>query len=116
MQQVELEQFLNGLKGSERSYPFGPEALVYKVKHKMFALVGLHENRASVSLKCLPADAEMLCSEFQCIVPGYHLNKKHWITISLTDELPDEMLVALVEGSYKLIVSKLTKADKKQLG
>ncbi len=115
MKKGKLEKYLSGLKGSEGVYPFGPDALVFKVMGKMFALVSQKEKIPRVTLKCSPADGEMLVSQYDSVVPGYYMNKKHWITISLTGELPDEMLTDLANGSYELVVSKLTKAERNKL-
>ncbi|GMR16214.1 MAG: hypothetical protein BMS9Abin31_0528 [Gammaproteobacteria bacterium] len=82
---------------------------------KMFALVSQKEQTPRVTLKCSPADAEALVSEFESIIPGYYMNKKHWITISLADDAPDEMITDLANGSCILVVNKLTKADRKKL-
>ena len=109
------EKYLSTLKASQGSYPFGPEALVFKVMNKMFALVSKQEAVPRVTLKCDPVDAEVLTGQFKSVVPGYHMNKKHWITISLTGELDDEMLKGLIDDSYELVVSKLSKADKNKL-
>ena len=111
----DIEKSLSKLKGSEKSYPFGPEALVFKVMGKMFALVSQKEDIPRITLKCAPADAEILVSQYESIIPGYYMNKKHWITLSLTDELSEEMLIDLINNSYKLVVSKLTKTNKKTL-
>ena len=115
MQARKLEKYLSKLKGSEGSFPFGPEALVFKVMGKMFALVSQQEEVPRVTLKCDPVDAEILTGQFNSVVPGYHMNKKHWITISLTDELSTNMLTDLIDDSYELVVSKLSKADKSKL-
>lgn len=115
MNKSKLEKYLSGLNGSEGSYPFGPDALVFKVMGKMFALVSQNEKIPRVTLKCDPADAEVLVSQFDSIIPGYYMNKKHWITISLADEVTDEMITDLANGSYKLVVNKLTKADRATL-
>ena len=115
MNKKNLEEYLGKLKGAEGSLPFGPEALVFKVMRKMFALVSQNEDIPRVTLKCLPADGEILVSQYDSVVPGYYMNKKHWITITLSGELPEEMVIDLVNGSYELVVSKLTKADKKKL-
>jgi predicted DNA-binding protein (MmcQ/YjbR family) len=112
MKKQTIEKILSKLKGSEGSYPFGPEALVFKVMGKMFALVSQKEDIPRITLKCAPADAEILVSQYESIIPGYYMNKKHWITISLTGELSEEMLVDLINHSYHLVVSKLTKSDK----
>ena len=111
MNKESVEKHLSSFKGSESSYPFGPEALVYKVMGKMFALVSQGEETPRVTLKCIPEDGALLVDQFKAVVPGYYMNKKHWITISLTGELPEEMLIDLADESYKLVVSKLTKKD-----
>ena len=110
-----LEQYLSKCNGTESSYPFGPEALVYKVMGKMFALVSKGEEIPRVTLKCNPDDGALLIGQFDSVIPGYHMNKKHWITISLTGELPEEMLKDLADDSYNLIVAKLTKKAKENL-
>lgn len=115
MDKDKIEEYLSGLKGGESSYPFGPEALVYKVMGKMYALVSQLEEPPRVTLKINPADGEVLVSQYDSVSPGYHMNKKHWITISLNGELPEEILFDLADSSYDLVVSKLTKADKKKL-
>jgi predicted DNA-binding protein (MmcQ/YjbR family) len=115
MSTAAVEKYLASLKGSECSYPFGPEVMVFKVMGKMFALLAEHENVPRVTLKCVPEDGAMLVSQFESVIPGYHMSKKHWITISLTGELPLEMLYGLVNDSYKLVVNKLTKIDKLHL-
>lgn len=115
MERQAIEAYLDGLKGSESSYPFGPEALVYKVMGKMFALVSQEDTPERVTFKCHPEDAALLVGQYQSVVPGYHMNKKHWITISLTGELSSDMLATLADDSYDLIVSKLTKKDKARL-
>ena len=115
MDKREIESYLSGLKGGESSYPFGPEALVFKVMGKMYALVSQKEAPPRVTLKVDPVDGEILTSQYDSVSPGYYMNKRHWITISLTDELPPEMIKALAEKSYDLVVSKLTKKDREKL-
>jgi predicted DNA-binding protein (MmcQ/YjbR family) len=120
MERLSLEQYLQQLIGSEGSFPFGPDALVYKIMGKMFALVGKSkrtedEGVLTVSLKCDPVDAQMLVSQFDAVIPGYHLNKKHWITLSLNQDVEDSMVKELIDASYQLVVSKLTKRERLQL-
>jgi len=115
MNKKQLENHLSTFKGSESSFPFGPEALVYKVMGKMFALVSQGEKISRVTLKCTPEDGAMLVGQFESIVPGYYMNKKHWITISLSGELCEDMLRNLASESYNLVVRKLTKKDQKTL-
>ena len=115
MNKDKLEKYLLNFKGSESSYPFGPEALVYKVMGKMFALVSQGEAIPRATLKCDPEDGAVLVGQFESVVPGYYMNKKHWVTIFLTGELPEDMLSELANESYNLVVSKLTKKDKNAL-
>ena len=115
MKKNKLEKYLSKLKASDASYPFGPDALVFKVMGKMFALVSQKEKVPRLTIKCTPADAEVLVSEFDSITPGYYMNKKHWITISLTEDVPDEMIIDLASRSYMLVVDKLTKIDRSKL-
>jgi len=115
MKKESLEKHLCSLTGAQECYPFGPEPMVFKVMNKMFAYVSLKEGVPVVTLKCVPLDGEILAEQFQSISPGYHMNKKHWITVSLTDEIPDDMLIDLADKSYELVVSKLTKSNRAKL-
>ena len=110
-----LEKYLSKFRGAESSYPFGPEALVYKIKGKMFALIAHDEETPRVTLKCSPANCEILVSQFKSIVPGYYMNKKHWITITFSNEVPEELIKDLANESYSLVVSKLPKKDRIEL-
>jgi predicted DNA-binding protein (MmcQ/YjbR family) len=111
----EIETYLSRLQGAESSYPFGPEVLVFKVMNKMFALVSQLEEPARVTLKCQPADAEILVAHYESIVPGYHMNKRHWITITLSEELPDQLLNDLTNGSYRLVIAGLPRKQREKL-
>ncbi len=115
MTKQKLEQHLSNYQGAEGRYPFGPDALVFKVMGKMFALVSQNEEPPRVTLKCAPSDGEVLVGQFESVVPGYYMNKRHWITISLTGELPEDMITDLAAKSYKLVVSKLTRAQREEL-
>lgn len=115
MERAVLENHLSALKGATRTYPFGPDPLVFKVMNKMFAYVSEDKGFPLVTVKCVPFDGEILVEQFKAITPGYHMNKRHWITISLTDEIPDNMLIDLVNKSYELVVKKLTKKDRAKL-
>lgn len=115
MNKEELEQHIATYRGSEGSYPFGPEALVFKVMGKMFALVSQGEDIPRITVKCDPSDGAMLVGQYSSVVPGYYMNKKHWITISLTGELDEARIKKLLHESYDLVVCKLTKKDKAML-
>jgi predicted DNA-binding protein (MmcQ/YjbR family) len=95
--------------------PFGPGALVYKVRGKMFALVA-PENPPSVSLKCNPVLATMLRDTYPAVTPGYHLNKQHWNTVKVDGSVPETELLEWITHSYDLVVKGLPKRDRQELG
>nr|WP_202122039.1 MmcQ/YjbR family DNA-binding protein [Streptomyces sp. BA2] len=96
-------------------FPFGPEASVFKVAGKMFALSSLDATPLSVNLKCDPDMAVQLRAAHPEIVPGWHMNKRHWNTVTVDAELPDAMVRELVEDSYDLVVAGLPKAVRLRL-
>jgi predicted DNA-binding protein (MmcQ/YjbR family) len=92
--------------GAEQTFPFGEVTSVFKVAGRIFALSPLRATPLTVSVKCEPELAERLRDTYPAIEPGYHLNKLHWITITLDGSLPDEMIRDLVEDSYDLVAPK----------
>jgi predicted DNA-binding protein (MmcQ/YjbR family) len=104
-----------GFAGAEETFPFSPGTSVFKVAGKMFALSRLTGDPLSVSLKCEPLLAEELRAAHPAIIPGYHLNKRHWNTVRIDGSLPDRMIADLVEDSYDLVVSKLPRARRQAL-
>ena len=105
-----------GHEGAIEDFPFGPEHSVFKVEGKMFALSALDRTPLEVSVKCEPELALALRDSYPAIRPGYHLNKRHWNTITLDGSLPDELVRDLIEDSYDLVVSALPKRVREQLG
>lgn len=110
-----IEQRLLTYKGAFLDYPFGPEAAVFKVMNKMFALVAWQEEPLTISLKCDPEDALQFRAMFAAVIPGYHLNKRHWNTVTLDGSVPDEILGDMIDASYTLVVKGLRKADRDNL-
>ncbi|GLR20130.1 MmcQ/YjbR family DNA-binding protein [Portibacter lacus] len=102
-------------KGITEETPFGPDTLVYKVMTKMFALTSLNEAEFRCNLKCDPDYALELRNEYSDIIPGWHMSKKHWNTVYCERELDDKLIKKLIDHSYELVVSKLTKSQKAQL-
>ena len=102
--------------GAEETFPFGPQTSVFKVAGKVFALSRLDESPLRVSLKCEPGLAEQLRQAHRAVSPGYHLNKRHWNTVIVDGSLPDAMIGDMVEDSYDLIVSRLSRARRRALG
>ena len=111
-----LRRLCLGFAGAEETFPFSPGTSVFKVAGKMFALSRLSGDPLSISLKCEPLLAEELRAAHPAIVPGYHLNKRHWNTVRIDGSLPDRMIADLVEDSYDLVVSKLPRARRRALG
>jgi predicted DNA-binding protein (MmcQ/YjbR family) len=102
--------------GAEETFPFGRETSVFKVEGKMFALSQLSADELKISLKCEPALAEQLRETHAEVTPGYHLNKRHWNTVTLEGSLPERMIKDMIEDSYDLVVSKLSEARRRALG
>jgi predicted DNA-binding protein (MmcQ/YjbR family) len=111
----ELRAHCLSFRGTEETFPFGPETSVFKVASKIFALSQLAEAPLRVSLKCEPALAEQLRQAHAAVTPGYHLNKRHWNTVTIDDSLPVEMIGDMVEDSYDLVVSQLPKVRQRAL-
>jgi predicted DNA-binding protein (MmcQ/YjbR family) len=102
--------------GAVEEFPFGPEHSVFKVSGKMFALSALERDPLEVSVKCDPELAVALRGSYDAIRPGYHLNKRHWNTITVDGRLEDRLVRDLVEDSYDLVVSALPARVREQLG
>ena len=116
MNPAELRDYCLLLTGAEETFPFGPRTSVFKVAEKMFALSQLEAESLRVSVKCEPALAEALRATHAAVIPGYHLNKKHWNTVILDGSLPDETIRDMIEDSYDIVVSKLPQAKRRALG
>jgi predicted DNA-binding protein (MmcQ/YjbR family) len=102
--------------GAIEDFPFGPEHSVFKVGGKIFAISALEREPLEVSVKCEPELAVALRDSYPAIRPGYHLNKRHWNTVTLDGSLPDQIVRDLVEDSYDLIASALPKRLREELG
>lgn len=86
--------------------PFGPEILVFKVEGKIFLLLPLDSIPLSINVKCNPEKAIELREKYECVQPGYHMNKKHWNTIILEDYLSQSEIFEWINDSYNLVVKK----------
>ena len=112
---AELRDWCLAQGGAVEDFPFGPDHSVFKVGGKMFALTALQRVPLEVSVKCEPELAVQLRSSYPAIRPGWHLNKRHWNTITLDGSLPDRLLRDLIEDSYDLVVSGLPRRTREQL-
>jgi predicted DNA-binding protein (MmcQ/YjbR family) len=99
----ELRALCLSLPGAFEDFPFRPDVSVFKVGGKMFALSALADEPLKVSVKCDPALGEQLRGTYSAITPGYHLDKRHWLTVTIDGSVPDELIVDLVEGSHELV-------------
>ncbi|MFF8836825.1 MmcQ/YjbR family DNA-binding protein [Streptomyces sp. NPDC015130] len=110
----ELRTLCLDFNDASEEFPFGPDTSVFKVAGKMFALSWLDGDPLKINLKCDPDEAVRLRAEHPAVAPGYHMNKRHWNTVTV-GELPDRMVRELVEDSYDLVVAGLPKAVRLRL-
>ncbi len=111
----ELRNYCLAKKGTEETFPFDSETLVFKVMGKMFALIPLERVPPQCNLKCNPERAIELREEYDGVItPGYHMSKKHWNTLFL-ENLPPNFIMELVDHSYNLVVAGLTKKLQEEL-
>lgn len=112
---MNIEQFREyclSKKGVTESLPFDDNTLVFKVLNKMFALTSLVSEEFKVNLKCDPEKAIELREQYENIIAGYHMSKKHWNTIIVDQRITNKLFIELVNHSYDLVVAKMTKKDK----
>ncbi len=110
-----LRAYLLRKPGANEEFPFGPEAMVFKVMRKMFALIAWTEEPLRITLKCDPDLALSLREIYEAVQPGYYMNKKHWNTVTLDNSIADEEVLAMTDDSYCMVVGKLRKADRQKL-
>ena len=101
-----VEDYILEMPNSVREYPFGEGVAVYKASDKMFALISEGKDPVQISLKCDPLLAQTLRERYESVMPGYHLNKKHWNTIVLTGQMPWQEVKDLIRHSYQLVTDK----------
>lgn len=111
----ELRDYILSKPHGTEDMPFGPDVLVFRVGGKMFALTGLDQNPPEVNLKCNPELALELREEHHWILPGYHMNKKHWNTLVLYDTVPVRLVKELIDHSYELVLASLSKKERLEL-
>ena len=109
MNLTELRFYLLAKKGTTEEMPFGPDNWVYKVVGKMFALVTLDADPLAISLKCEPGQALLLRDVYPAVQPGYHMNKTHWNTIFISQEITEKQIKEWIKHSYDLVKAKLPK-------
>ena len=101
-----LREYCLSLPEVEETLPFGPDTLVYKVGGKIFLLTGLESETFRFNVKCDPELVPELREQYDCVQPGYHMNKKHWNTIIVDGSVNDKLLREWIDHSYKLVAPK----------
>ncbi len=102
-----IRKYCASKKGVIEDFPFDFSTLVFKVGNKMFAITNIDSEELTLNLKCDPALSIQLRSQYPEIMPGYHMNKKHWNTILINGNIPDAEVLKLIDHSYNLVVSGL---------
>ena len=120
MDYTQAREYLLSKPEAIEDFPFGPDVAVFKICQKMFAAMGTEKNEQGqpegrLNLKCEPTQALMLREIFSAVVPGYHMNKKHWNTVILDGSVPQGELKRMVDHSYALVVKGLPKAKRQGL-
>jgi predicted DNA-binding protein (MmcQ/YjbR family) len=109
-----LRDYCLSKPGTEEELPFGPDTLVFKVNKKIYLLTGLNGEGLRFNIKCDPARAIELLEEYPTVLPGWHMNKKHWNTIVADGSVPDSILKEWIDHSYELVAGKSKKQTKKK--
>ena len=112
MNYEKAQQYLLSRPEAKEDYPFGPDVAVFKVREKMFATLAMNGQLANMNLKCDPDEAFQLRDVFDAVIPGYHMNKRHWNTIILNGTIPVDEIERMIDRSYGLVVRGLKKADR----
>lgn len=110
----ELRKYLLSKKGAVETFPFGEDTFVYKAGNKIFAITSF-ELPLRINLKCDPERAIELREKYEEVQPGYHMNKKHWNTVSLEGRIPLKEVKEMIDHSHELIVKSLPKNKQKDL-
>jgi predicted DNA-binding protein (MmcQ/YjbR family) len=110
----EIDTYLLSKQGATFDYPFDHEVRVYRVVEKIFALM-VDTQPLSINLKCNPMYALELRSIYSSVIPGYHMNKKHWNTLMVEGDVDEKLLCELIDHSYTRIVESLTKKQRENL-
>ena len=108
----ELRKYCLQKKGASIDFPFDDVTMVIKIGEKMFILIAIDKDPLRINLKCDPYIAEGLRERYNAVTPGYYMNKKHWNTVILDNTIPDDIIKEMIDDSYELVFSKLTKKNK----
>ena len=115
MNYQQARNYLLSRPEAREDFPFGPDVAVMKIKDRMFATLALQEGSPRANLKCDPNEAQMLRDIFDGVIPGYHMNKRHWNTVILDADVPDAEIERMIDRSYGLVVKRLKKTQREAL-
>ena len=107
-----FSKFFLSLPKAWLDFPFGENVYVYKVQKKMFGLIAWRDDVMNMNLKVTPENGEALRTFFPSIKPGYHMDKRHWVTVYFDGTVPNSEVESLIVDSYKLVVSGLPKKER----
>lgn len=102
-----LRQYILGKPEAYEDFPFGPSAMVFKVRGKMFALIAIKEKPLRINLKCDPELALHLRGLYDAVQPGYHMNKRHWNTVTIDGSIPDDDILTMINDSYDRVTRRM---------
>ena len=108
----QLRTYLLAKPAAVEEFPFDHVTLVFKVCGKMFALIGTADEPLRMNLKCDPDKAEVLREHYSAVIPGYHMNKRHWNTLVMDGSIPEDEICAMIDDSYALVVKGLPRAKR----
>jgi len=111
----EIREYCLSKKGVTEDFPFDDETLVLKVMGKMFALISLEKIPLQLNVKCDPEQAIELREKYESVLPGYHMNKKHWNTIIIDGSVHSREIKNWTDNSYTSVVKGLKKSDREEL-
>ena len=107
-----LRSYLLSKPAAVEEFPFDDETLVFKVGDKMFALLGINADPLRINLKCDPDKAQILRDIYPAMLPGYHMNKRHWNTLVLDGSIAVTDIFSMIDDSYALVVQGLPRAKR----
>jgi predicted DNA-binding protein (MmcQ/YjbR family) len=115
MDYEQARTYLLSKPAAVEDYPFGVDVMVPKIKGKMFATLAYNGDDVNMNLKCDPNEANSLRDIFSGVTEAYHMNKRHWITVDLSGDVPDGEIERLIDNSYSLVVKNLKKVERESL-
>lgn len=115
MQGDAARQYLLSKPEAIEDFPFGPDVAVMKIAGKMFATFARNDALVNINLKCEPDEALILRDIFPAVLPGYHMNKRHWNTVVLDGSIPSGEIERMIDNSYALVVKGIKKSERQAL-